>query len=347
MNKSSKFEVERQMPTVPSEVVDALARLRRPLFVSHVVPDADALGSMCAMALGWSSSDVSPSISLPPGSLSQRLAFLVDDMPIPMAEISDFKQADGFVTLDTAKKSRCNVGETLKETDWSAGRPIVNIDHHATNTMFGDVNWVDANAGSTCEMVYYLLRSAGRTMNATIATLIYAGIQTDTLGFSLPSSRASAMRACADLVDHGAQPGEIGQRIFRSLRQSEFNLTRLIYDNTRVVADGQLAYSSAGYDEIRSTGCTAADIDEQINVPRSLEGVRLAILFTEGNRGKTRMNFRCVGDLEVLPLANKFGGGGHAQAAGAVVSCGLEEAMAKVLPEAEAHLNRHTCKSKT
>ncbi len=327
-------------PAADDDVIQAVQRMNAPVMLTHVVPDADALGAMFAMAIARASDDCRPKVSLPDGSLSKRLAFLFDWASVTVATPADFAGADGFVVLDTAKKDRCNVADGLKETDWALGRPIVNIDHHATNTRFGEVNWVVETAGSTCELVYRLLRTADGPIRPLTASLLYAGIQTDTLGFSLPTTKASTLSAAADLVACGADVAELGERLCRSKRKSEFDLLRVVYANTRLLADGQLAYSSAGYDEIHSAGCTAADIDEQINVPRSLNGVRLAMLLTEGNRGRTRVNFRGSGDVTVVELAAEFNGGGHAQAAGAIIHCRLEEAIQKVVPRAVEHLKK-------
>lgn len=327
---------------VPSEVIDSIQGMRNPIFISHVVPDADALGSMFAMSVACTCADCTPKVSLPAGSLSQRLTFLLDWAKPSVATNEDFQQADGFVVFDTAKKPRCNIEKTVKETDWSAGRPMVNVDHHDTSTMFGDVNWVVSQASSTCELVYYLLKATLKKIAPTTASLLFAGIQTDTLGFSLPTTTAYSLYAAADLLALGANAQELGERLFRSQSRSEFDLLRVIYANTKVLMDGQLAYSYAGYDEIHHAGCTAADIDDQISVPRSLDGARIAILFTEGNRGKTRINFRSSGNVTVVDLAAEFKGGGHSQAAGAILNCGIEEAMEKVLPRAVEYLKNQS-----
>lgn len=325
---------------VPSQVIHALQAARSPIVISHVVPDADALGSSLALVLALRESGRAPKFSLPAGSLSQKLSFLVERAAPALAALPDFTSADSFLVVDTAKKERCNIDAELKKADWSSGRSLVNIDHHATNTQFGSVNWVEAHASSTCELVYRLLRAGEWPISPLAASLLYAGIQTDTLGFSLPTTNAIALRAAADLVELGADVGELGERLLRSQKQSEFELLRVVYANTKIVGDGSIAYSSAGYHEIHHAGCTAADIDDQINVPRSLEGVRLAMLFSEGNKGKTRINFRSSGDVEVLGLAAEFGGGGHSQAAGAILNCGLEEAIARVVPRAVDHIQR-------
>lgn len=329
-----------QGPHVPGEVIDAVRAFQRPVMIAHVVPDADALGSILGLARALRSERCSPMASLPDGSVSSRLSFLVDGAGVPAATVDDFAAADGFIVLDTAKKDRCNVGPVLKITDWSARRRVVNIDHHETNTRFGDVNWIVNPSSSSAELAYHLAMAAGFPVDAVTASLFYAGIQTDTLGFSLPTVTPSSLRAAADLVARGADVGDLGERLGRSQRQSEFDLLRVVYANTRIEAGGRLAYSFASFEEIHGCGCTAADIDDQINVPRSLDGVELAMLFSEGRRGKTRINFRGSGKVTVVDLAGEFGGGGHAQAAGAVLDCGLEEAIARVLPRALEHVRR-------
>jgi phosphoesterase RecJ-like protein len=340
MNRSLTNETVSAAPRVPQELLDGLQRSCAPVVIAHVVPDADALGSMLATALAIACEHCRPTVALPQGSLSQKLAFMVELAHAQVATLAHFADADAFIVLDTAKKDRCNVGPDLRQTNWSAGRPLLNIDHHETNTRFGSVNWVEPHASSACELVYHVLRAATLPISPTMASLLYAGIQTDTIGFSLPSTTPSALRAAADLVELGADVGNFGERIWRSQRKSEFDLLRVIYDNTRVVADGQVAYSSASFDEIHEAGCTAADIDDQINVPRSLDGVRLAMLFSEGREGKTRINFRSAGSVTVTDLAAEFGGGGHAQASGAILDCGLHEAIDKVLPRAVEHVRR-------
>ncbi len=325
---------------VSNEVIGAIGKAKLPVVIAHVVPDADALGSMLGVSLALAGRGVPAKASLPPASISQRLAFLLEWAGVPAATKEDFAAADTFIVLDTAKKDRCNVGPALRETNWSDGRPILNIDHHESNTRFGSVNWVEPKAASACEMTYCLLREMGVVISPAMASLLYAGIQTDTLGFSLPTTSASALRAAADLSELGANIGDLGERLGRSQRKSEFDLLRVVYDNTRLVGDGSIAYSSASFDEIHDAGCTAADIDEQINVPRSLDGVRLAMLFSEGRKDKTRINFRGSGKVTVLELAAEFGGGGHTQAAGAILDCGLQSAIDKVIPRAVEYMQK-------
>lgn len=324
----------------PDEVIAAISAARRPVVIGHVRPDADALGSAFAMSRAWSDAARSPSVAMPEGSLSQRLRFMHEWSAVAVAGPDEFRAADCFIVVDTARKARCNVGGFGRQGDWIGGRPVINIDHHETNERFGSVNWIVPDAGSACELVYHVLRSAGRPIDATTASMLYAGIHSDLLGFSLPTTSASALAAAADLVSLGADVGRLGDRLCRNLAASEFELVRMVYDNTRSLEDGLITYSTATYDEIQRTGCDASDIDDQISIPRSLNGSIMAMLFTEGLPGRTRINFRSRGELTIVELAKQFGGGGHAQAAGAIVEAGLQPTLDRVLPAAIEHLRR-------
>jgi len=327
---------------IPDGLIEALESWRRPVVVGHVRPDADCLGSMLAMALTWPgiARPAAPA-SLPDGSLSQRLAFLADWAKVPLATPRDIAEADGFVVVDTATRSRCNVDKVLGD-GWASDRPIINIDHHVSNAQFGRHNWIDPEAGSSAELVYRLIAASGRPLTPVVASLLYAGMHSDTVGFSLPTTTASGLKAAADLVEAGARVAEIGESLCRSQTRSEFDLYRIIYDNTCVTPDGRIAYSTASYDEITGVGCSKADIDEQVVIPRSIRGIQLAILFSEGTKGRVRLNLRGETGVNVLDLATQLGGGGHTQAAGAIIDGTIEQAVARVLPLAARQLDEHS-----
>lgn len=325
---------------MPEEVSAAIDRLKSPIILTHVTPDADALGSMLTVALALSSDVCHPKVSLPDGAVSERLEFITEWVEVPVATPADFSSADGFIVTDAASRSRCLVDSSLAKTDWSAGRDMVVIDHHETNKRFGTAHWVVGDASSTCELIYRWLRATGRPIDPLRASLLYGGIHADTVGFSLPTTSALALEAAADLVRCGADVARIGERLCRSRSIREFELLRIIYANTKVIADGRIAYSTASFEEISRSGCRAADIDDQVSVPQSLGGTKLAMLFAEGERGKTRINFRSSGNVTVIDLATRFNGGGHSQAAGAILDCKIDEALELVLPKAMAHLAR-------
>lgn len=335
--------MDRDPLTPPPELISTLERMRRVVLVGHVTPDADCLGSMAALARSWPTNGNGRAvISLPDARVSSRLRFLLELAEPELAGADDFRGADGFVVTDTAQPSRCNIDHVIK-ADWPNGKPVVNIDHHASNTRFGNANWV-APAASACEMTFKILVTMDRKIDNVTASLLYAGMMTDTAGFSLSTTTPDTLRTASQLLSLGADAGLLGERLARSLSADEFNLLRLIYDNTRLTDDHRIAYSTADFEQIRAAGCDANDIDDQVAVPRSLRGVQIAMLLTEGRRGKVRINIRGENGTPVLDLARQLGGGGHHYAAGAIVKGTIDSAVELVLPIARRYLITHDAK---
>lgn len=316
--------------SVPREVIDTLFAARLPVIAGHVTPDIDALGAMLALARSLPSPEAA--VVLPGPLESQKLQFLMElSNGVPIAAPERIELADVVAVVDTASTKRVNV---TGHWEAIADKLIVNIDHHITNPDFGCINWVEDNASSTCELIWKLIRAAGWNLDPATAGLLYAGIYSDTAGFSLPSTTADCLEAAADLVRSGADVDRIGCRIARSQERHEFDLIRKVYHNTHVVAEGRIAYSTLSYDEIVSCGCSPQDIDDQVSIPRSLSGIRIALLFSEGEKGIIRVNLRGEGGTPVLPLAEKLGGGGHAYSAGVRIRGTMDEVLSRVLVEA-------------
>lgn len=320
---------------VPGHVIDALNGAKRPLIIGHVTPDTDALGSMLALARALPAE--AAAVSLPGGVVSHRQRFMLELAGgVTLADPAWIANTDVAVVVDTAATSRVNVAGGW---DGLARKTVVNIDHHITNPDFGRFNWIVDNASSTCEMVCRLIDAAAWPFDATTASLLYAGIYADTDGFSLPSATADSFEIVARLVRAGADIERVGQRLRRSQAPHEFDLIRAVYHNTRVTPDGLIAYSTLSYDEILSTGCTPQDIDDQVSIPRSLSGIKIAMLFSEGEPGLVRINLRGEDGTPVLPIAERLGGGGHTFSAGVRVRDQIDQVVQRVLAEAQHALH--------
>lgn len=314
----------------PPELIQTLQTAERPVVAGHVTPDVDAIGSMLALARVVPSQEAA--IALPGIPVSQKLRFMIELAgEVPFAGADRIAAADVVAVVDTAGTNRVHVPGKWESL---AGKMVVNIDHHISNPDFGTINWVVDGASSTCELIYRLIVSAGWELDATTASLLFAGIHSDTAGFSLPNTTADALEAAAGLVRAGADVERIGVRLCRSQEQHEFDLMRLVYHNTRVIADGQIAYSTLTHEEIKATNCTPEDIDDQVSIPRSLSRIRIAMLFSEAERGVVRINFRGENGTPVLELAKCLGGGGHTFSAGARIRGAMDPIVKRVLQEA-------------
>ncbi|HKQ50324.1 MAG TPA: bifunctional oligoribonuclease/PAP phosphatase NrnA [Phycisphaerae bacterium] len=319
------------------EFLRQLTSVRRPLVVGHVTPDADCIGAALGVAGSLREHGIEAVVGLPADCVAQRLGFMLELAPTTprSVEWSTDGRYDSLIIVDTASEKRINIRPPPAMT---GPLPTLNIDHHITNIDFGRHNWVDPHASSTCEMIALLLNALKWQPSAAVASLLYAGLHGDTAGFSLPSTTSDALHVAAELVRAGADVSHIGEQLCRSQGQHDFELLRRVYDHTRVVAAGRIAYSHLSYADISESGCKADDIDDQVSIPRALKGVAIAMLFSEGEPGVIRINLRGEGKITVLELAQRFGGGGHSQSAGVRVK---NKPMQQVIDETVAAAQEH------
>jgi phosphoesterase RecJ-like protein len=237
-----------------------------------------------------------------------------------------------YLVVDTANLGR--TGGLLNGR--RPGTMVVNVDHHAGNTRFGDVNWVEPEASSTGEMVLRLLRTMGLPISRDVAANLYAAILTDTGGFRYGNTTAASLRAAADLVDAGAVPDAIAQGFSAHRVVGEWRLLGEVLAGMEISGDGRVAWIEVTSAACRKAGVGMEVTEDFIQYPRDLAGVRIAVAFKELSGDEIRVSFRSSGSLDVAALAARLGGGGHRNAAGCTVRGGLAAAKAAVLAAAEA-----------
>lgn len=322
---------------VPDEVVRGLAGARQPVVFGHVVPDADCLGSSLALVKLLRSAGADAVLGIPDNCISKRLAFLRDFAPEVPYRSTLPTRFDALIVVDTASEKRVNFDDRPVFADHAN---TLNIDHHVSNTRFCSINWVDASASSSCEMIAAIALAGDRPISSDMASLLYAGLIGDTAGFSLPTTTANTLRIASKLVEAGANVSLVGERLCRSQSREDFDLLRRVYDHTTLTLGGRVSYSYLTYDDIVQSGCGPQDIDDQVSIPRALAGVQVALLFSEGEPGLIRVNLRGEGETSVLPIAQHFGGGGHSQSAGIrMKNRSMQEAIDMVVAATGAHLD--------
>lgn len=315
---------------------DRVAASQCPLLIGHVRADTDCVGSLAGLALAIRDAGRQSTVGVQQVLVPPKLMALFEWAGVTPVEKPDPAESDLVVVLDTAVASRMNIhGGIACLTGW----PMLAVDHHVTNERFCQWNHVNVGASSTSELVFDMLTHLDWPITPTIATLLYAGIHGDTNGFSLPNTTPKSLQAASALAAAGAHITEVCQRLYRSRSRNEFDLLRLIYDNTRISEDGRVAWSTASHDEILAAGCNHADIDDQVLIPRSLGGADVAILFSEGLPGSVRINIRCERNIDILPLAREFGGGGHNNSAGtSIKNEPFQDVVQKVVNRAVTYL---------
>ncbi len=315
------------------EIVAALRAGRRFLVASHVTPEGDTIGSQLALCLALQ--DMGKSV----------VAYNQDPIPrnirfLPYAEnivnqIDPEATFDAAIVVDSADLSR--VGPAFGAVLPRCGT-LINVDHHKTNTGFGDLCFNDPNASATGEVVYRLLKAIPVTITHEIAVNLYVTILTDTGSFHYTNSTPEAFRIAGELVSLGVRPWSVAEKIYESNPAARLRLLARVLDTLEVPPPGTIASITVTRAALEAAGCTADLTDGFINFPRSIEGVEVAIMYREEGPGLYKVSFRSRGNVDVAAIASQFGGGGHRNAAGCVVAGSLAEVKAKVQAVAAARI---------
>lgn len=322
------------LDAVPPLVVERLLGARRVLAVSHENPDADTLGATLGVvhlveALGGSADAVCTD-PVPP---LYRFIAGVDRF---RTDPDDAAAYDLLVISDCGSLER--TGEvSVRHADLFARLPRVIIDHHASNESAGAADWIDPRAAATCEMVALLAARLGVPLDVgdgTLAATLMAGIVMDTATFAHPNATPRTLTVAAALLEAGAPLSDISRRLYRSKPDVQLRLFGRVLDRLESADDGRIVWSSLTEADISATGAERAHSEGIIDLLSQAEAAEVAILFKEVGRS-TRISVRTKpGGVDAIVLTGRFGGGGHARAAGATVEAPLDEARPAVLAEA-------------
>jgi phosphoesterase RecJ-like protein len=317
------------MSEVTRDPKQALARLRaasRLLITSHAAPDGDAIGSELglaelARALGIPSTIVNRDPN--PAALS-FLPGIADVLVSPELPANYARDFDLAVVLECPGLDRPGLAGLDR-------LPTINIDHHLENDRYGEVNYVDEEAPAVGVMVLEMALSAGIRVTPTMATNLYTALVTDTGDFRYSNATQRAFAAGAHLVAAGARPHVIAEALWEHVPERIMRLTADVLETLELLADGQVALVWADRAMLERTGAHPEDTENLINLPRSIDGVRVAVMLKAFKDGAVRVSLRSRDDTDVQAVARRFGGGGHRNAAGCTVPGTLETARAAVL----------------
>lgn len=303
---------------------------RHILLITHVSPDGDAIGSLLAM--GGLLQDQAKQVTLACADpVPESVAWLPG-----VSEIA--RQAGGsydlVISLDCSDRDR--MGAVYD--DRLASLPLLNIDHHVTNTRFGTLNWVKPSCVATAQMVFYLARAFRWQVTEPVATCLLTGIVTDTRSFRTSNVDADAIRVTLKLMETGASLAQVARQ---SVDQQPLARVRLFAEavNNLCLEDGILWTSVTRAMRRR----WALPDNGTLGLSNSLAGVREAqvvIVFTERDNGTIEVGFRAAPGYDVSGVAARLGGGGHPLASGCTLTGDLEQVQEKVLAEVRHSMAR-------
>jgi phosphoesterase RecJ-like protein len=312
--------------SVPREILDCLTGAKNVLFTSHVPPDGDGLGAGIAL-VRWLRSRGAKAIFAAGGPVQSCLRFLYREDEIDFTPSGPAGEYDVAISLDAATHQRLAGVAPL----FDAVPVTVNVDHHGTNERFGSLNWVDPDASSTGEMIYRVLTELDVPLTDDIARPLYVAVLTDTGRFSFSNTTPAVHEMAATLLATGVRPDEATGAIYRSVPPSFLRLTGLAIENLAIRAGGRIASVTASKEMIERAGADPLDVGDLVDIPISIEGVEVGVLFRPSGDGGTKISLRSREWFSVSEFAGRFGGGGHPRAAGAKLDAPVDEARETVL----------------
>ncbi|MGA7912272.1 MAG: bifunctional oligoribonuclease/PAP phosphatase NrnA [Candidatus Dormiibacterota bacterium] len=212
---------------------------------------------------------------------------------------------------------------------------IVNVDHHPSNSRFGDVNLIDPAASAVGQMVIEMLDRFGFPITPTIATNLYVALLTDTGGFRHENTTPRTLDDAARLARLGADPGHIATQVYKMRPETTLKLSGMALATMRVELEGRLAWAKVTRKMLREASAVMAESEGIIDTLNSIAGLEVAILFKEVQGELTKISVRSRGGVDAAALCATFGGGGHVRAAGAEIEKPIDEAVRYVLAAAK------------
>lgn len=304
----------KQNPKIVQRILEAIRQSRTICVVGHVRPDGDCIGSQLGLTLALRN-EGKKAVCWNQDVIPQKYRFLDRDGIVGQPKSG--MKFDCVVATDCASFERLgSVGPFIARR-----KPLINIDHHESNTRYGDLNWVSPHDPSTGELIYRLLKAARWPVTKPIADCLFAAVSTDTGSFQYSSTRPGTFHVAGELVSHGANLAQICDEVYQSYPLSRVRLLKHVYSRFRLTHNDQIAWFWLKKADFTRTGADSADSEGLIDHIRAIEPVVVACVFEELEPELTRVSLRSkTSEVNVNEIAALFGGGGHSAAAGARIS---------------------------
>ena len=316
-----------------NQIINRIKSAQHILLISHCDPDGDAVSSL--LALGTALSKLDKKVTLYNAS---PIPAVYRFLPSVKRIVRHIRATDAYnvaLVLDCGDLSR--VGEASARI--SQIPIVINIDHHISNTGFGDLQLIDANACSTAEIVYRLIKTLKAPMDKAIATSIYTGILTDTGSFRFSNTNQAAFAISREMIELGVEPYNVAQQVFGTYSLERIKLLNLALNSLEISENGKLSIMTVTNAMFDFTKTQPEDVDGMINYGRRIQDVKVATLIQEQKNGKDEsdslrrfhVSLRSDGSVDVAAIAEAFGGGGHSSAAGFQVETTLAELKSDII----------------
>ena len=313
-----------------NKILDKIKTSDKILLLTHENPDGDAIGSV--MGLYHALKDMKKDVTCVVPEFPETFLFLdeIDEIKKESNESYDLA-----IVLDCSSLVR--IGQTNNEVDKC--KEIIVIDHHISNTKFGSINYVDENASSCCQVLYYLFKDWKITMTNEIGEALVTGLLTDTAGFRNNNIDKNSFLMAAELMEFGIDIHKVYYLVLSKKTMAQYRLMKMALDRLEMYDDGKIAYSYVSEEDMLNVGAKMGDHEGLVDIGRNIGGVEVSIFIRE-SEGIYRISLRSNGKVNVNEIAKRHDGGGHKMAAGIKMSGNYSEIKELMIAEATKEIEK-------
>lgn len=292
---------------VLSQVVELIETKSKFGITTHIKPDGDGVGS--SLGLCWllqsfgKSAEVIVNGDIPPAYRDLPGADAIRDVRSVDADY------DAIFVIECSGLDRPGIAGLDKEL-------TVNIDHHATSEHFGTINWIDPTASAVGEMIYNLCKAIGGKVTKQIAECVYMALVTDTGSFHFSNTTDRTLKVASELIKAGVKPAKISEAVYNNYPWSRIELMRQVLSTVHRDETGRIAWMRQTLAMREAANAVDGDNNGFVNIPLAAREVLAVVYMREVGPNDYRVSLRSKGDINVSKVAERFGGGGHRNAAG-------------------------------
>lgn len=307
------------------EILKQIQKAEKIVILTHESPDGDAVGSSLAMKLIVEKLEKTADVIIP--EYSRLFNFL------PSAEAimtdSEIKNYDLAISVDCATLKRM-----AKKEYFENAKTTIVIDHHGSNTMYGDLNYVNPASPACCEVIAGMLKYYEIDITKDIGTCLMTGIITDTGGFRHVGITPETFEFTADLIRLGVDVPDIYKRTLNTKTRANFELSKRVMDRMEILEDGKVTFTYMNKKDEEEVGAEPGDHEGLVEIGRDIEGVEVSIFIRQKeNEDAYKISMRSGNKVNVSDICFLFGGGGHPRAAGALIQGNVEQVKEKLMKE--------------
>ena len=310
-------------------ILEEINKANSIVILTHENPDGDAVGTALALYNALKQYGKNPDIIIP--EYSKVFEFLpgIDDIK----KESNVEKYDLAISVDCATIKMLNGFANYFES----AKMKIDIDHHGTNTMYGDINFVNPVAPACAQILITILDYIGMEITKDIGSCILTGIITDTGGFKYSGVTAETFEFVAWLLNKGVNVSKIYRQVLLVKTKANFELHRIASDRIEFLEDGKIAFTYITEEDEQKVGAQNGDHEGIVEVGRDVEGVEVSIFVRQTDKG-CKVSLRSNDYVNVSDVCLMFGGGGHQKAAGALIQGSIEQVKEKLLYQVKSYL---------